>query len=170
MVIRSELRKVIASAGTHCAPAISVCSSSSLPTKAMFSGSPGMPDAVKARVPAESSAGCLSNGELLAGFCGACAKLVWIDISEHALKSRNRLIACSGFILAMLSVTTRLGVLCRRRRNLRPVCLLANEKTSAQGRAYFWRREWDSNPRWTCIHGSFQDCCLKPLGHLSRNR
>jgi hypothetical protein len=30
-----------------------------------------------------------------------------------------------------------------------------------------WRREWDSNPRWTCAHASFQDWCLKPLGHLS---
>jgi hypothetical protein len=30
-----------------------------------------------------------------------------------------------------------------------------------------WRREWDSNPRWTCTHGGFQDRCLKPLGHLS---
>src|SRR6516165_5958337 len=29
------------------------------------------------------------------------------------------------------------------------------------------RREWDSNPRWTCAHASFQDWCLKPLGHLS---
>ena len=31
-----------------------------------------------------------------------------------------------------------------------------------------WRREWDSNPRWACTHGGFQDRCLKPLGHLSR--
>ena len=31
----------------------------------------------------------------------------------------------------------------------------------------FWRKEWDSNPRWTCAHGGFQDRCLKPLGHLS---
>ena len=26
---------------------------------------------------------------------------------------------------------------------------------------------WDSNPRWACTHGGFQDRCLKPLGHPS---
>ena len=31
-----------------------------------------------------------------------------------------------------------------------------------------WRRGWDSNPRWACTHGGFQDRCLKPLGHPSR--
>ena len=25
----------------------------------------------------------------------------------------------------------------------------------------------DSNPRYPCEYGSFQDCCLKPLGHPS---
>ena len=30
-----------------------------------------------------------------------------------------------------------------------------------------WRTGWDSNPRWACTHGGFQDRCLKPLGHLS---
>src|SRR3954452_17763351 len=30
-----------------------------------------------------------------------------------------------------------------------------------------WRKGWDSNPRWTCAHASFQDWCLKPLGHPS---
>ena len=33
-----------------------------------------------------------------------------------------------------------------------------------------WRKGWDSNPRWTCAHGGFQDRCLKPLGHLSFER
>ena len=32
-----------------------------------------------------------------------------------------------------------------------------------------WRRGWDSNPRWACTHGGFQDRCLKPLGHPSRS-
>ena len=32
-----------------------------------------------------------------------------------------------------------------------------------------WRREWDSNPRWTCAHAGFQDRCLKPLGHPSNS-
>ena len=32
---------------------------------------------------------------------------------------------------------------------------------------HFWRREWDSNPRWYRYHAGFQDRCLKPLGHLS---
>ena len=30
-----------------------------------------------------------------------------------------------------------------------------------------WRKGWDSNPRWACTHGGFQDRCLKPLGHPS---
>ena len=33
-----------------------------------------------------------------------------------------------------------------------------------------WRREWDSNPRWTCAHAGFQDRCLKPLDHPSASR
>ncbi len=32
-----------------------------------------------------------------------------------------------------------------------------------------WRREWDSNPRWTYAHDGFQDRCIKPLCHLSNN-
>src|SRR4029077_13481579 len=36
----------------------------------------------------------------------------------------------------------------------------------AVGRS-IWRKEWDSNPRWACVHGGFQDRCLKPLGHPS---
>ena len=30
-----------------------------------------------------------------------------------------------------------------------------------------WRMGWDSNPRWTCAHASFQDWSHKPLGHPS---
>ena len=30
-----------------------------------------------------------------------------------------------------------------------------------------WRRRWDSNPRYRCRYGGFQDRCLKPLGHSS---
>ena len=33
-----------------------------------------------------------------------------------------------------------------------------------------WRKRWDSNPRWSCPHGGFQDRCLKPLGHPSLGR
>jgi hypothetical protein len=33
-----------------------------------------------------------------------------------------------------------------------------------------WRKGWDSNPRWICTHGGFQDRCLKPLGHPSALR
>ena len=33
-----------------------------------------------------------------------------------------------------------------------------------------WRKGWDSNPRWACTHGGFQDRCLKPLGHPSGER
>ncbi len=31
-----------------------------------------------------------------------------------------------------------------------------------------WRRGWDSNPRYSLLHAGFQDRCLKPLGHPSR--
>ena len=30
-----------------------------------------------------------------------------------------------------------------------------------------WRRRWDSNPRYGCPYGGFQDRCLKPLDHSS---
>ena len=43
-------------------------------------------------------------------------------------------------------------------------------KNAPQGGAFrFWRREWDSNPRWYRYHAGFQDRCLKPLGHLSES-
>ena len=32
----------------------------------------------------------------------------------------------------------------------------------------FWRKGWDSNPRYPCGHAGFQDRCLKPLGHPSK--
>jgi hypothetical protein len=32
---------------------------------------------------------------------------------------------------------------------------------------FFWRKGWDSNPRYPCRHAGFQDRCLKPLGHPS---
>src|ERR1700704_6662209 len=32
----------------------------------------------------------------------------------------------------------------------------------------FWRKGWDSNPRYPCRHAGFQDRCLKPLGHPSK--
>jgi hypothetical protein len=31
----------------------------------------------------------------------------------------------------------------------------------------YWRKGWDSNPRYPCRHAGFQDRCLKPLGHPS---
>ena len=36
--------------------------------------------------------------------------------------------------------------------------------------AMAWRKGWDSNPRYPCRHGGFQDRCLKPLGHPSAER
>jgi hypothetical protein len=35
------------------------------------------------------------------------------------------------------------------------------------GRTVYWRKGWDSNPRYPCRHAGFQDRCLKPLGHPS---
>src|SRR5882757_593245 len=36
-----------------------------------------------------------------------------------------------------------------------------------QGRTIYWRKGWDSNPRYPCRYAGFQDRCLKPLGHPS---
>src|SRR5437764_15148108 len=33
---------------------------------------------------------------------------------------------------------------------------------------WWWRKGWDSNPRYPCRHAGFQDRCLKPLGHPSK--
>jgi hypothetical protein len=41
------------------------------------------------------------------------------------------------------------------------------ERDSGEGRGEYWRKGWDLNPRYGSPHGSFQDCCLKPLGHPS---
>lgn len=35
-------------------------------------------------------------------------------------------------------------------------------------RTLYWRKGWDSNPRYPCGHAGFQDRCLKPLGHPSK--
>jgi hypothetical protein len=49
-----------------------------------------------------------------------------------------------------------------------PACGCPNSfQTNLSNRTSYWRREWDSNPRWYRYHGGFQDRCLKPLGHLS---
>ena len=34
----------------------------------------------------------------------------------------------------------------------------------------FWRKRWDSNPRYGFPHAGFQDRFLKPLGHSSLRR
>ncbi len=41
------------------------------------------------------------------------------------------------------------------------------ERSEAIHSSGAWRMGWDSNPRWACTHGGFQDRCLKPLGHPS---
>ena len=51
---------------------------------------------------------------------------------------------------------------------LAPDCLRCRESTQCRCKGHRrWRRGWDSNPRWSCPHGGFQDRCLKPLGHPS---
>jgi hypothetical protein len=44
----------------------------------------------------------------------------------------------------------------------------ANYKQKQHLEGPLWRKGWDSNPRWACTHGGFQDRCLKPLGHPSK--
>jgi hypothetical protein len=50
-------------------------------------------------------------------------------------------------------VTHALGTFCYR-------CLRARH-------SWLWRREWDSNPRYSFPHTRFPSVRLKPLGHLS---
>src|SRR5258706_10291821 len=38
---------------------------------------------------------------------------------------------------------------------------------SNQKSAMFWRRGWDSNPRWALTHSGFRDRCTNPLCDLS---
>ncbi len=45
--------------------------------------------------------------------------------------------------------------------------LLWNSNDFEQRRTIYWRKGWDSNPRYPCGHAGFQDRCLKPLGHPS---
>ena len=42
-----------------------------------------------------------------------------------------------------------------------------NEKRPMKGRFRFWRREWDSNPRYGKPYAGFQVRCFRPLSHLS---
>lgn len=44
-------------------------------------------------------------------------------------------------------------------------------KNTAKSIVYkgFWRREWDSNPRYGCPHTRFPSVRLQPLGHPSRS-
>ena len=53
---------------------------------------------------------------------------------------------------------------------LRTLMTVSGGRTAAGGVISLvpnWRTGWDSNPRWACTHGGFQDRCLKPLGHPS---
>jgi site-specific DNA recombinase len=54
---------------------------------------------------------------------------------------------------------------------LRTLAAASGVKTATGGvpsSVLSWRKRWDSNPRWACTHGGFQDRCLKPLGHPSK--
>ena len=42
-----------------------------------------------------------------------------------------------------------------------------NIMSKAFPQAWSWRREWDSNPRYSCPYSGFQDRRLRPLGHPS---
>src|SRR5438045_6247950 len=84
-------------------------------------------------------------------------------ITAKAICSRNAR-ATHRPASASTSARTRMAVL------LGPLVLviaLPERFAAAAGSRKGWRRGWDSNPRWACTHGGFQDRCLKPLGHLS---
>lgn len=71
----------------------------------------------------------------------------------------------------MPTPSTRFAVKLKRRLKVRGAdSQPAVEK--AQSRAIqldggFWRRRWDSNPRWSCPHAGFQDRYIRPLCHPS---
>jgi hypothetical protein len=48
---------------------------------------------------------------------------------------------------------------------------ICNPKHDMKSSSYdlLMAEEWDSNPPWACVHGGFQDRCLKPLGHPSKS-
>ena len=52
-------------------------------------------------------------------------------------------------------------------RTLAAVSGVKSAKIGVRSSVLNWRKRWDSNPRWACTHGGFQDRCLKPLGHPS---
>src|SRR6266850_7678490 len=51
-------------------------------------------------------------------------------------------------------------------RNAKAPCLQIRISKSAI-RNSFWRRGWDSNPRWALTHSGFRDRCTNPLCDLS---
>src|ERR1700722_16991634 len=50
----------------------------------------------------------------------------------------------------------------------KPLILVWVLNGSEQWGTTYWRKGWDSNPRYPCRHAGFQDRCLKPLGHPSK--
>ena len=46
-------------------------------------------------------------------------------------------------------------------------CRSKNSLTARYQSAMFWRRGWDSNPRWALTHSGFRDRCTNPLCDLS---
>ena len=67
--------------------------------------------------------------------------------------------------LACLSRPLRCSSPVQRFESFLPCASCTYDKIDAP--AGTWRKGWDSNPRWACTHGGFQDRCLKPLGHPS---
>ena len=49
-----------------------------------------------------------------------------------------------------------------------PVAVTSTEQGSPERQQ--WRRGRDSNPGWSDLHNSFQDCRFRPLSHLSRSK
>src|SRR6266849_474512 len=64
---------------------------------------------------------------------------------------------CQFPIASCQLVTAGTGVLRQRTQSA-----IGNQKSEM-----FWRRGWDSNPRWALTHSGFRDRCTNPLCDLS---
>ena len=75
-------------------------------------------------------------------------------MSRTDLRVRPDATTGSSFAVRHEVVTHVLGTTCH-------LCVRA-------GQSMWWRKGWDSNPRYPCRHAGFQDRFLKPLGHPSK--
>src|SRR5579863_6057782 len=80
------------------------------------------------------------------------------EIRPPNLRSKPTVCAVTGGNIAELAATAFVALV---------VVLPVISNSRIQRRTEYWRREWDSNPRYGFPHTRFPSVRLKPLGHLS---